>query len=59
MNERKFDAKHYCGYFRHSDMTCALLAAMGRTDTRCKVWRGEESVECRHLKFNVARRGKR
>ncbi|WP_156332330.1 hypothetical protein [Paenibacillus sp. JCM 10914] len=53
MNDKQADAKHYCPYFR-SDCGCALLQAM--TDVRCKVWRGENSVKCRYLDTQVARR---
>lgn len=58
MNEKQDDAKRYCPYIRSSDgCTCALLAAMNKTDVRCKVWRGAESIRCRYLDTQVWNRG--
>lgn len=59
MHDRQTDAKHYCPYFRGDDgCTCALLAAMSKSDVRCKVWRGAESIRCRYLDTKVAVRGR-
>lgn len=55
MNDKQADAKHYCPYFR-SDCGCALMQAMNKTDVRCKVWRGAESIRCRFLDTQVAKR---
>lgn len=55
MNDKQADAKHYCPYFR-SDCGCVLLQAMNKADIRCKVWRGAESIRCRFLDTQVAKR---
>ncbi|WP_167374738.1 hypothetical protein [Paenibacillus helianthi] len=55
MNERQDDARLYCPYYK-PDSTCALLHAMTKTDKRCKVMRGEESIPCRYLNTQVAKR---
>lgn len=55
MNERLDDAKTYCPYYK-PDGTCALLHAMSKTNKRCKVGRGEDSISCRYLKNVVVRR---
>lgn len=55
MSERHEDARLYCSYYRR-DSTCALLHGMSKTDKRCKVMRGEDSIPCRYLNNFVARR---
>lgn len=57
MDEKQSDARHYCPYFRGVDEACALLQAMNKTDTRCKVFRGSDSVRCRYLDSQVCKRG--
>ncbi|MDP9676414.1 hypothetical protein J2W97_002409 [Paenibacillus jamilae] len=49
------DAATYCPYYK-PDSSCVLLQAMSKADKRCKAWRGDDSVRCRYLSTQVARR---